>query len=98
MKVLVVGGSGFVGRAVVSTLMSRGHSPRVLSRGTRSREAGVEWVEGGIGDRDAVGRACEGCDAVFYLAGIIAEVRGQTYDLVHREGTVRVLGEATRAM
>ena len=97
MKVLVVGGSGFVGRAVVSTLLSRGHAVRVLSRGTRSRAAGVEWVEGGLGDSGRLGRACEGCDAVFYLAGIIAEVRGQTYDRVHREGTVRVLEAARRA-
>ncbi len=97
MKVLVVGGSGFVGRSVVSTLLSRGHSPRVLSRGTRSRIEGVEWVEGGIGDHAALERACAGCDGVFYLAGIIAEVRGQTYDLVHREGTARVLEAARRA-
>lgn len=97
MKVLVVGGSGFVGRAVVSALLSRGHAARVLSRGTRSRVPGVEWVEGGLGDSGALGRACEGCDAVFYLAGIIAEVRGQTYDRVHREGTARVLEAARRA-
>ncbi len=95
MKVLVVGGSGFVGRAVVSTLLAKGHSARVLSRGTRSRLAGVEWVAGSLGDPNAVGRACAGCDAVLYLAGIIAEVRGQTYHRVHREGTVRVL-EAAR--
>ena len=97
MKVLVVGGSGFVGRAVVSTLLAKGHSARVLSRGTRSRLEGVEWVAGSLGDPNAVGRACAGCDAVLYLAGIIAEVRGQTYDRVHREGTARVLEAARRA-
>ena len=94
MRVMVVGGSGFVGRAVVSELLARGHAVRVLTRGTRPRMAGVEWITGGVEDGPLLERACAGCDTVFYLAGIIAEVRDQTYDRVHREGTVRVLAAA----
>ena len=97
MRVMVCGGSGFVGRAVVEGLRARGHGVRVLTRGTRSAMAGVEWVTGGVGDAGAMARACEGSEAVVYLAGIIAEVGDQTYDWVHREGVERVLGAARAA-
>lgn len=97
MRVLVVGGSGFVGRAVVAAVHARGHRVRVLTRGTRPTVSGVEWMVGGVGDVSALARACTGCDAVVYLAGIIAETRGQTYDAVHRAGVERVVAAARRA-
>ena len=56
---------------------------------------GVEWAVSKAGDAKSLARACEGCDAVMYLAGIIAEVGAQTYDRVHREGVANLL-EAAR--
>lgn len=97
MRVLVVGGSGFVGRSVVGALLHAGHEVRVFSRGTRERLPGVEWREGVLEDGAALGRASEGCVAVMYLAGIIAEVGRQTYDRVHREGVERVVQAARGA-
>ncbi|MCX7716835.1 MAG: NAD-dependent epimerase/dehydratase family protein [Candidatus Sumerlaeaceae bacterium] len=69
-RVLVTGGTGFIGRAVVSRLVSQGWTVRSLSR--RPDEAlqrlGVECHCGGIADLAAVRRACADCDAVIHTA------------------------------
>lgn len=77
MKVLVTGGAGFIGSHTADALLARGHAvrvldsldPRVHPRGRPdylSREA--EFVHGSVTDRDALGRALDGVDAVFHLA------------------------------
>lgn len=73
--VLVTGGSGFLGSALVRALVASGARVRSLdneSRGSRSRLAGVaadvELVTGDIRDAEVVARAVEGVDAVYHLA------------------------------
>ena len=75
LKVLVTGGSGFIGSAVVKGLLKRGHSVRVLddnSRGNPRRLVEVaddiEFMQGDVRDADAVDRATAGVDAVAHLA------------------------------
>lgn len=74
-NILVTGGSGFIGSALVKALLRAGHSVRVLddnSRGHGRRLADVsndiEFVAGDIRDGDAVSRACNGMDEVHHLA------------------------------
>jgi len=69
-KVLVTGGGGFLGRAIVQLLIRRGDIVRSFSRGLYSElEAlGVEQIQGDISDRPAVDRACKGMDLVFHVA------------------------------
>jgi nucleoside-diphosphate-sugar epimerase len=74
-KILVTGGSGFIGSALVKALLRAGHAVRVLddnSRGRARRLADVfkniEFVAGDIRDVDAVLRACMGMDEVHHLA------------------------------
>ena len=66
--VLVVGATGHVGRPVARRLFADGHRVRVLVRDERrAREVlgdGFHYVPGLIQDREVVGRAVEGCDAV----------------------------------
>jgi NADH dehydrogenase len=97
MQVLVTGGSGFVGREVVRQLLERGHRVRVLARGTRGGVEGVETVAGTILEPVGLRRACEGCDAVIHLVGIITELKEQTYEAVHVRGTQNLLSAATAA-
>jgi nucleoside-diphosphate-sugar epimerase len=73
--VLVTGGSGFVGAALVIKLLRSGWHVRVLvdnSRGRPRRLASVasdiEFVKGDVRDADAVDRATRGVDAVAHLA------------------------------
>jgi len=71
--VLVVGGTGFIGRALVRRLVADGHCVRVLARDPSSsaRELarlGVDVVAGDFGDADRVDRALKGIGAVYHLA------------------------------
>ncbi len=76
MTVLVTGGSGFLGSAVVRALVSDGHAVRCLVRtgSDVSNLNGIacERVPGDVTDVDAVRRAVQGCDEVIHLAAIYA--------------------------
>ncbi|MBI1372372.1 MAG: NAD-dependent epimerase/dehydratase family protein [Phycisphaera sp.] len=83
MKVLVTGGGGFLGGAIVRRLIARGDEVVTLQRGDYAwlREAGAAVVAGDIADFDTARRAAEGCDVVFHVAakagvwGALAEYR-----------------------
>ena len=68
--VLVTGGGGFLGSAIVGLLRERGLPVRSLSRGRYERldSLGADQIQGDIADADAVSRAVEGCQAVFHVA------------------------------
>jgi nucleoside-diphosphate-sugar epimerase len=74
-RVLVTGGSGFIGSAIVKALVSQGGAVRVLddnSRGAMRRlrevEGDIEFVAGDVRDAAAVDRATRGVDEVIHLA------------------------------
>jgi nucleoside-diphosphate-sugar epimerase len=68
--ILVTGGSGFLGGAVVRRLVARGEAVRSLQRqdSPALRELGVDVVRADLADRDAVIQAAKGCDAVIHIA------------------------------
>jgi nucleoside-diphosphate-sugar epimerase len=71
-KILVTGGAGFIGSALVRKLKDDGHQVRVLdnfSRGNLSRLPGVtEVIQGDVRDLHAVREAMHGMDTVVHLA------------------------------
>jgi nucleoside-diphosphate-sugar epimerase len=74
-RILVTGGSGFIGSGLVKALVEAGHRVRVLddnSRGSPRRLKGVEkdieFIAGDIRDAAAVERATAGIDEVHHLA------------------------------
>lgn len=93
MRVLVIGGTGFLGGYVLKALLQRGHTPLVLARRPRPLPQGVQYRPGDI-TREVPD--LEGAEAVFYLAGIIRE-RGQTFQAVHVEGVRNTLKAMERA-
>src|SRR3989442_13833178 len=101
MLVALTGGTGFVGRHVVATLVRRGHRVRALTRDPgRTRflpQQGVEPLPGHLGDRAALERLARGADAIIHLVGIIVEQGPQTFAAVHVEGTRAVLAAARAA-
>jgi UDP-glucose 4-epimerase len=81
MKVLVTGGSGFIGSHVVDRLQIRGLEPRIfdLVPSPHHRAGDVDTVLGDLCDPDAVRDALQGCDAVIHLAAL-ADVDQVTKD------------------
>jgi 2-alkyl-3-oxoalkanoate reductase len=69
-KILVTGGGGFLGGAIVSRLVKRGDSVRSFSRGSYPKldSLGVEQIRGDIADKAAVEKALAGVDLVFHTA------------------------------
>ncbi|MGA7972847.1 MAG: SDR family NAD(P)-dependent oxidoreductase, partial [Pseudolabrys sp.] len=74
-RILVTGGSGFIGSGLVKALVEAGHRLRVLddnSRGAPRRlsevENDIEFVAGDIRDAAAVDKAAQGMDEMHHLA------------------------------
>ena len=70
MTILVTGGGGFLGGAIIDQLLARGESVRSISRSAYpALEArGVECFQGDLADKDALFKAAEGCDMVYHVA------------------------------
>jgi UDP-glucose 4-epimerase len=103
MRVLVTGGSGFIGSHVVDKLRARGHEPVIYDlRPSPWHEKGsVDTVLGSITDREALERALHSCDAVAHLAAVadVNDVHASPEDAerVNARGTVAVLEACRRA-
>lgn len=67
MRVLVIGGSGYVGGLALPQLARR-HDLRVLDPKPPSDAVTCEYVQGDANDTDAVAEACAGMDAVIHMA------------------------------
>jgi UDP-glucose 4-epimerase len=101
-RVLVTGGSGFIGSHVVDKLATAGFEPRIYDlRDSPHHEPGsVDTVIGDLLDDDALRAAMEDCDAVVHLAayadvGVVAE-QPVPAEECNARGTLAVL-EAARA-
>jgi nucleoside-diphosphate-sugar epimerase len=70
MNVLVTGGGGFLGRYIAEQLIERGDEVTVFSRGhyPALEAIGARTVRGDLQDKEAIGKACKGMDAVYHVA------------------------------
>jgi dihydroflavonol-4-reductase len=92
---LVTGGTGFLGGALVPLLAGAGHALRLLCRSPApaAEALGAEVVRGSLDDGDAVARALDGVEAVYHLAGQVAFDPARPADLyaLHVQATRRLL-------
>jgi uncharacterized protein YbjT (DUF2867 family) len=68
-SILVTGGTGTLGRLVVTRLRDAGHEVRVLSRRPREGGEGIEFVTGDLGTGEGILAAVEGTEVVIHCAG-----------------------------
>jgi len=100
MKVLVAGGTGFVGTAIVHALRARGVDVRVLARDPVRAAAleplGVEVVRGDLTDAGSLAPAVEGCT---HVVNLVAIIKGSPADFerVMAEGTAALVEAARTA-
>lgn len=90
-RVLVTGGSGFIGSHAVEALLDEGACVRVTGRDSRSfrkalgkKAAGAEFMEGDLLSSSFCQQACDGMEIVLHLA---AQVAGVQYNESH-PGTI----------
>ena len=103
MKILIVGGAGYIGSHVAREFLDAGHAVTVydnLSTGTvENIFPGEEFVEGDILDYPALrGAMAKGFDALVHLAAAKAAgesmLKPEKYSLQNLNGTVNILNAA----
>jgi nucleoside-diphosphate-sugar epimerase len=99
MMVLVTGGGGFLGGAILRRLVDRGDRVRSLSRHhyPELTPLGVEQQQGDLADAGAVDRAVAGCELVFHVAAK-AGIWGprSEFEEINIRGTENVLSACRR--
>lgn len=89
-RICVLGGTGFVGQALVSRLVAQGHEVRVLTR-QRFRHRSLlvlptlDLVQANVHKEQSLMRHTEGMDVIINLIGILNEsrMRGQSFKKTH---------------
>lgn len=100
MRVLVTGGTGYLGSAVVNAVARRGHRALVFARSASAAVASGrvtgEPVDGDVRDRGALERAATGCDAICHTAALVSlwQPRASLFDEVNVGGLENVLAVA----
>jgi nucleoside-diphosphate-sugar epimerase len=99
-RVLVTGGGGFVGSAIVRRLRARGVEVRVLARGDYPElvALGCDLHRVDLSDAEGVRRAADTCDTVFHVAaraGIWG--RREDFEATNVRGTENVLASCRSA-
>ena len=89
-NVCVLGGSGFVGSAIVAKLQAAGYVVKVLTRRRDTAKhllllPSVQVVECNVFDPQSLTTALKGADVVINLVGILHQSRRLSFDLVHHQ-------------
>jgi NADH dehydrogenase len=98
LRAAVIGGSGFIGRYIVSRLAERG---ALIAIGCRHAEEAkflkpmgnvgqIATVNVGLGDAELLPAFLAGNEALVNSVGILRESGGQTFELVHHTGPARL--------
>jgi nucleoside-diphosphate-sugar epimerase len=89
--VALTGATGFIGQALLQSLIQQGWKIKALTRYPRADNESTQWIEGDLDNSDALGRLVKDVSAVIHCAG---QVRGNSLeDFVHTnvEGTRNLL-------
>src|SRR5687768_2469242 len=93
MRVMVTGGSGYLGSAIVRALHARGHLPVVFARRASLAALPGVTLDGDVRNVTALRGAVEGVDAVVHAAALVSiwRARARDFDDVNVGGLMNVL-------
>jgi len=93
MRVLVTGGTGYLGRAIVHTVARHGHVPIVFARKARGSGLPGVLVDGDVRDRAAVAGAARDVDAICHTAALVSiwQPRPSDFDEINIGGLQNVI-------
>jgi len=101
MRVLVAGGTGFIGSYLCRALADGGHEVTALSRSPSETPDGVDSAVGDVTAYDSIAPAVDGHDAVVNLVALspLFEPKGGNvmHDRIHRAGTENLVRAAEEA-
>jgi nucleoside-diphosphate-sugar epimerase len=101
MRVLLTGGTGYLGRAIARSLARRGHPTVIFARSAHAAvQAGLpgQPVDGDVRDAEALAAAAAGCDALCHTAALVSVWRRRPadFDQVNVGGLRHALAAAAR--
>jgi len=98
MKILVTGGSGFIGTFLVKALIQGGHKVIALDASKPNERSNYEFIQGNILNTEDIIRTAKGVDAIISLAAKHHDfgVSEEEFFAVNGQGTKNVLDCATQ--
>ncbi len=104
MRVLLTGGSGFVGGHIARALHAHGHELRLLVRPTSDTSfvdavppLPYERAIGDLTDPQSLRAACDGVEAVVHAAAVLRAVRQESFMQANADGTRNLADAAANA-
>ena len=97
-RIILAGGSGFIGRTLAPVLLTNGYEPVVLTRGTAREKGGIRFLQWNGRNIDNWAELVDGAKAVLNLAGKSVNCRDNAANrreiIDSRVDSVHVLGQA----
>ncbi len=101
MKILITGGTGFIGSHLAERLHARGHALRCLVRLTSDlrwlRQLPIEYIYGDLFDERALTSAVQGVDYVYHLAGVTKARTPEEYFRGNHHATANILAAVRKS-
>lgn len=106
MKILVTGGTGFIGRLLIPKLIEKGHEISVLCRNMKKAESVLppecKIIIGDITNKASLKNCCDGIDMVYQLVGLSGNELPSNYQFkrfrkINVEGLRNIVEEAQSA-
>jgi uncharacterized protein YbjT (DUF2867 family) len=92
----ITGGTGFVGRTLISLALAKGWHVRALTRRPQNPRAGISWVTGALDQPQSLDEMVAGADAVIHVAGVVRAEDRASFEHGNATGTLAVVEAAKR--
>ncbi len=93
----VTGGTGFVGRILITMAVAKGWQVRALARSPQPPQNGVIWVPGALDQPESRAALMDGADAVIHLAGAVNAPNRAAFVAANVKGTAAMIDAARAA-